>query len=324
MSKKIKILLIGGAGYIGSRLCEDLCETYHITCLDFFKYSKPNLKSIDIVNTDYFNISKDYLSKFDAIILLAGHSSVRMCDGNSSGIMQNNVFNFIKLIDMIEDQVFIYASSGSVYGDCKYDIASEEIPYDLPYNMYDMSKQTIDSYAIATKAFDKKIYGLRFGTVNGYSKIFRNDVMLNAMSTSAINDKKVNVFSANTKRSILGINDLIKGIVSILECKRKTGGIYNMASFTKTSGEMGNHVANYFNVSLNLITENQLIQKNLNEKLTTSKYNFALNTDKFCKDFNFTFKENIDSILNEIKSKWETMIPTNRNEKFNYEINYGI
>ena len=101
-----KILLIGGSGYIGSRLQESL--------------------DVDVIDTNWFNDSEaciDYReltredhSKYDTIILLAGHSSVKMSEGNLNSCFNNNVRNFIDLIEKLDKQKLIYASSSSVYG----------------------------------------------------------------------------------------------------------------------------------------------------------------------------------------------------------------
>ena len=95
-----KILLIGGNGYIGSRLQQSL--------------------DVDVVDTNWFNDEgsgedfKDLTSKhyddYDTVILLAGHSSVKMSEGNLNSCFNNNVRNFIDLIEKLDGQRLIYAS----------------------------------------------------------------------------------------------------------------------------------------------------------------------------------------------------------------------
>jgi hypothetical protein len=77
---KSKILLIGGDGYIGS----------------VFKQSRQDITSVDIgwfsnsEPTDMKDITKDFLSNFSDVVILAGHSSVMMCKGDFPSTYNNN------------------------------------------------------------------------------------------------------------------------------------------------------------------------------------------------------------------------------------------
>ena len=180
-----KILLIGGNGYIGSRLQQSL--------------------DVDVVDTNWFNDEgsgedfKDLTSKhyddYDTVILLAGHSSVKMSEGNLNSCFNNNVRNFIDLIEKLDGQRLIYASSSSVYGSVGGKTVNEKYYGFEPYNQYDISKHTADLYA---QKSDVEYYGLRFGTVNGCSPVLRTDVMINAMVNSALRDGHIKLYIKDT------------------------------------------------------------------------------------------------------------------------------
>lgn len=312
-----KILILGGMGYIGSRLYEDMNKTYEISSWDICKYSTTaNYNTV----SDYSDIQVEDIARFDVVIVLAGHSSVRMCDGCSFGVMKNNVFNLIRLSNIIRtDQTLIYASSASVYGNCTFEMASEETEISKPYNMYDMTKQIIDSYMITSGKLKNRVFGLRFGTVNGYSPIMRDDVMLNSMTNSAWNRGCVDVFNPNTKRSILAISDLVRAICVIIESDKIDGGLYNLASFASTSGNMAQSVATKFSVDLNTIKPIDGYVIRGNEKIFSSNYNFSLDCSKFKNDFGFEFSGSIESIIDELNTYKGRMVHTNRNAQFDYE-----
>lgn len=316
-----KTLIIGGKGYIGSKLCEFLNEDVSTVDMELFNSCENKIKNYKI---DYNKLDKQFLSKFNNIILLAGHSSVRMCDLYPISIFNNNVRNFSNLLNKLnENQTLIYAGSGSVYGNCRQEWATEDYRFDEPYNMYDLTKQMIDTYYVTSKP-KARVFGLRFGTVNGYSSTLRNDIMLNAMVSTVWKTNKVLLFNSETKRSILGINDLSRAIQIIMQ-SNNNGGIYNLCSFTKTSGEMANAVANKLNCSLEIVDPEKINKEDkLNEKLISSKYDFGLSCDKFVKDFSFTFKEDINSIIESLLQNKDKMILTNRNVSYDYEENYVI
>ena len=106
-----KILIIGGNGYIGTRLYNYL--DFDVDVIDTCWFCKV---IEDTIVADYKTMSKAFYSEYDTIILLAGHSSVKMSEADSNSCFKNNVQNFIELLDKLTTQKFIYASSSSVYG----------------------------------------------------------------------------------------------------------------------------------------------------------------------------------------------------------------
>jgi len=321
----MKILILGGKGYIGSKLCSSLKGDITTVDMCLFETVDSKIKNLKI---DYNLLDRQFLSQFKHIILLAGHSSVRMCDLYPKSVFNNNVTNFINLINKLnDDQILIYAGSGSVYGNCKQVWATEDYKFEEPYNMYDLTKQVIDNYYLTSKP-QPKIFGLRFGTVNGYSPVLRDDVMINAMVSTAWKTNKVLLFNPSTKRSILGVHDLTRAIQTIIDSSSSTSidsGIYNLCSFTKTAEEMAKAVSEKIGCDLELVIPEEINKQNkLNEKLVSSKYDFGLCCDKFTNNFSFSFKESLDSIIEGLIQNKNKMILTNRNSSFDYGDNYVI
>lgn len=304
-----QILIIGGSGYIGSMITNALKENYNVTVLDINSYECDIFQNVTIIKSNMKNINKCFISKYDIIICLAGNSSVKSSENIFSGI-ENNITNLISLFKLItNEQKIIYASSSSVYGNTKDDIVDETYNNIDFHNYYDFSKKSLDMYAeIIIKKLHKNIFGLRFGTVNGFSPNFRNDIMINAMTTNALKEKNVKVFSKQTKRPILGIRDLCKSIKHIIEYGNKdNAGIYNLASFNSTVEEIGIIVSNLLNVPCKYINE---LKENITN-VKTSSYNFSINCNKFCKNFNFNFEDTIESIVTDITTNYDKIIINN-------------
>lgn len=299
-----RTLLIGHRGYIGSRLIQEI-DADGID-INWFRSGKEDI--------DFKDLSRSYYSEFDNIILLAGHSSVKMSESNLSSCFNNNVRNFIHLLEKIDNQKLIYASSSSVYGSVGGKTVNEKYFGFEPYNQYDISKHVADLYA---QKSDVEYYALRFGTVNGYSPFLRSDVMINAMVNSAINDGHIKLYIKDTMRPILGINDLCRAVRYILASGEDKRGLYNLASFNKTAEQIAYEVADVMGVE---VKEFQADPTQIeNTKNQTKAYNFSISTLKFRREFGFKFKDTVESLTNELKSSWGKMKKTNRSESKYYE-----
>lgn len=299
-----KVLIIGSRGYIGSALELHLSKRPDLVVdgLDMciFNPSKPNTIVID-----YNKLSEEFIRSYNVVILLAGHSSIKMCEGEFINSYNNNVRNFLNLLSKIDNSSkFIYASSSSIYGKINY-LAKEEDTNFIPYNNYDITKYIID---ISIDRFDIEYYGLRFGTVNGYSPLIRKDLMINSMYMSANEVGEIQLFNKNIMRPILGMTDLIKSIEKIIDSDVDNRGIYNMASFNKTAEEIAYEVGEIFNIPINEI-----------EKNTTSivTYDFGIDSSKFEKTFDFKFTDTILKIVTKLRNS--EFLSTVRDEKFKYE-----
>jgi nucleoside-diphosphate-sugar epimerase len=308
-----KILVIGSNGYVGSALIETLIKSgkHSVVGVDDCWFDLPN--SYTHIVSDYKTLSNRFLEIYDIVILLAGHSSVKMCEGDLINSHKNNVDNFIELVNKLNKNTkFIYASSSSVYGRCP-DIADENYMDFVPYNNYDITKHIIDLYA---QRFDFEYYGLRFGTVNGRSPIVRNDVMINSMYSSAIKNGEIKLYIKDIMRPILGMQDLILAIEKIIESDKDCRGLYNLASFNKTAEEIAYSVSRELNIPVKEYESNPN-DTIINSKLQTVYYDFKIDTTKFEKTYDFEFKETVESIVGSLKNN--SYIETTRNKGFKYE-----
>jgi nucleoside-diphosphate-sugar epimerase len=195
------------------------------------------------------------------------------------------VSNFVGLLDKLKSQKFIYASSASVYSNTNKKRITEDYSYYVPGSYYDLTKKEIDFYSKLSKI---NYYGLRLGTVCGYSPNFRNDVMINRMIESARKNNLIELHNPSIYRPILGINDLLRAIESIIK-KNKPIGIYNLASINSSvkniSGEVNKAMGG--KIDFNIVHR-------------YPRYNFSISTKKFEKTFDFQFKENTTTIINSI------------------------
>ena len=150
-----KVLIIGSEGYIGSRLYQYLEPRYSVKKVDICWFN-----NITGFSRDYSSVSKEELAEFNVVILLAGHPSVQSCEGPLKGPWKNNVTNFIDLLSKINNQLLIYASSASVYGNqdssCYYDETNTKF---TPINNYDITKYVLDLHGLSAIKERKVLLG---------------------------------------------------------------------------------------------------------------------------------------------------------------------
>ena len=302
---KSNTLIIGSGGYIGSRLSKEIIAPDKVD-INWFRKGKKDI--------DFKDLTREFYSEYDNIILLAGHSSVKMSEGTLNSCFNNNVRNFVDLLEKLDKQKLIYASSSSVYGSVGGKTVNEKYFGFEPYNQYDISKHTAHLYA---QKSDIEYYALRFGTVNGQSPVLRTDVMINAMVNSALIDGHIKLYIKDTMRPILGINDLCRAVNAIIECDEDKRGLYNLASFNKTAEQIAYEVANVMGVEVKVFEADPTQIKNT--KNQTKAYNFSISTLKFRREFKFKFKDTVESLVTELRDNWSYMNKTDRSKAVDYE-----
>lgn len=294
---KQNILIIGGAGYIGSALTEYLHSDHSVTIVDLGWFG--NFLSVPVINQDYDQLSQSYLANFDVVILLAGHSSISMCKDDPQNAINNNVHKFSNLISKLTTQKFIYASSAGVYGNSAEGRITEQFESAEPINAYDSAKLQIDQLA---QSSDLEYYGLRFGTVAGPSKNTRIDLLINAMVNSAFESGLIQVVAPTRKRSILGIKDLCRAVDAIISNANCAKGIFNVASASSTVGEIGAIVSGLTRKPAHTTFDSE----------DSNAYEFDLDTGLFEKTFNFKFTDTIHSVTREIVEQYNSINKNSR------------
>lgn len=282
----MNILLIGGNGYVGSALYPKLLKNHSITSVDLCLFGK------DLKYSLKFDYESADISEYDVIVCLAGHSSVQLCDLEPIASWDNNVNKFHNLCQALgKDQLLIYASSASVYGKNKGTSAEDSKLSDFPLKDYDLQKTTIDLIANRFIQDGKRIIGLRFGTVNGVAPNTRSELMINSMVKSAIEKQMIPIRNIKIRRGILGINDAVRSIETIIDSNTKNYGQYNLTSFNSTVEEISKEVSRI--VGAKLIFEED-----------TPAYDYSLSVEKFEKQFNFHFTDTMESLILDLVERY--------------------
>jgi len=296
-----KILILGGNGYVGSRLRQVLCNDHFVKSNDICWHAYDETSD----RRDYHKLTREELAEFEVIVVLAGHSSVPSCIGDLSGPWRNNVTNFTDLVDKIDDQLIIYASSASVYGNSKPGEQHRETNnHFTPVNNYDVTKYALDQQAIIANLKGKRVIGLRFGTVNGWAPNLRVDVMINSMYHSVQNGTGIQVMNKHISRAMLGIEDLCRAMLHCIE--QPVPGIYNLASFNATVGEIAQAVSDKLGIEIT------------DRGNTANAYDFAIDTALFEQTFDFTFTATPATIVDSLIQNYTQSTPQWRDKYIIY------
>lgn len=274
------ILIIGGCGYIGSALFQTFADKHHVTTVDLEWFG--NFNNPSNIKVDFGSLTSVFLDEFDVVILVAANSSVPLC-ADLFDTFDNNVTKFAHLVKRLKKQKFIYASSSCVYVTSDGSPKVETDPLG-PIDGLTLTKTTIDGMMPLTHV---EYYGLRLGSVAGWSPNMRLDLMVNAMTISGLYKHEVNVFNAHAHRPMLAMSDLCRAVETIVECPEDRRGIYNLASVNHNIGDVGRKVADHLGVPLV-------------DKGSNFTYDFQISSEKFKQTFDFRFEGTVENMSESI------------------------
>lgn len=268
----MNILITGGAGFIGSTLADKLLEKNNkIVVIDNFNdYYSPKLKEKNIKhNLDNKNYKlyrgdicdKNLLSKIfeenqiDVVVHIAASAGVRPSIENPLSYVKNNIEGTVNIVEVMKRknvQRIVFASSSSIYGNCKEEIFSEDLKVSEPISPYAASKSACEQFLYTySKLFDIQVVALRFFTVFGPRQ--RPDLAIRKFIDLIKENKPIPVYGDGTTiRDYTYVDDIVDGIISAINYNDTPYEIINLGGGAP--------------VSLNQMIET--IEKVLNKKAT--------------------------------------------------------
>jgi len=234
-----KILITGGAGYIGSNLSTELINSgYEVTVIDKLKYDSGALnhlyfnKNFKFIKGDVRNkkLIKQLVQKNEFIIPLAALVGAPLCDKFKKEAVSTNL-DAIKLIlsNLKRKNKLIFLTTNSGYGvGEKNKFCTEETPL-RPISLYGRTKCDAEH---KVRTFKNHIC-LRLATVFGSSYRMRSDLLVNNFVLTAVEKKKLDIFEPQFRRNFIHVKDVVRAIIfSINNFNRLKGNIYNLGLST--------------------------------------------------------------------------------------------
>ncbi|MCC6865608.1 MAG: NAD-dependent epimerase/dehydratase family protein [Ignavibacteria bacterium] len=235
-----KVLVIGGAGYLGSVLTGRLLEKgYSVRILDNFIYGRKSVeryagdKRVEIIEGDIRNVENvnTSISGTGSVILLAAVVGDPASKARPEQTVETNflaaqvVASSAKLAGISK---FIYASTCSVYGVGK-EILDEDAPLN-PVSLYAKTKISSEESIMGIADNNFKPVILRMSTLYGISPRMRFDLVVNTMTMTAFAEGRINVFGGNQWRPLLSLDDASEAYIKVLETEQSEGSVYNTGS----------------------------------------------------------------------------------------------
>jgi nucleoside-diphosphate-sugar epimerase len=241
----VKILLAGGAGYIGSSLIPVLLEHGYTTdVVDLMWFGNTIPDTVNIRRQDIFDLKEVDVSGYDQVIFLAGLSNDPMAEFDpsknfvSNGACPSYLAYICKRAGV---RRFIYASSCSVYGYTVNELYDEESPVTCGYP-YGVSKLQGERGVLQLADDDFSVIALRQGTLSGHSPRMRLDLIVNTMFKAAMTERHVTVNNPSIWRPILDIRDAQNAYLRAIQADISQSGVFNVASDNYTVGQVGDLV----------------------------------------------------------------------------------
>ncbi len=234
----MRILVTGGAGYVGSTLVPMLLDQGHsVRVFDMLKFGGHGLlpccrhTSLELIKGDVTDAAavKAALVDIDAVIHLAAIVGYPACKKEPQLAQSTNVDGTRTLLELRKpDQKVIFASTGSIYGSIPDYICNEDTPRS-PITLYGETKATAEQMVL--DAGNSVAY--RYATAFGVSNRMRLDLMPNDFTYQAVKTRNLIVYEGGFKRTFVHVRDMAHSIIFALEqWEEMKDDVYNVGSET--------------------------------------------------------------------------------------------
>ncbi len=311
--RRRSVLVVGGAGYIGSVLVRKLlADGWAVRVLDLFLYGRQSLAGlegeIDIVTGDAKNIDTlvDAVEGVDAVVYLAelvGDPAVAQAPQTALKTNYLAVTALAQLCEYLNINRFVYTSSCSVYGASAHpDEFLTELSATAPVSLYGKIKLMVEEAVLSMARRPNQLFAptiLRLGTVYGCSPRARFDLVVNTLTKHAATRGAIDLFGGEQWRPHVHVGDVARAIVSVLDAPLDSvrAEIFNVGDSGQnyTINAIGDLVAEAFP---------EMTVNRLNSSVDAR--NYRVNCAKLNEVLDFEIETNVAAGVRELKAALES------------------
>ena len=235
----MKVLIVGGAGYVGGGIVDVLSNDNEVTVYDSLIYENSYRKNVDFIFGDIRDYKKinSILKQYDAVIWLAALVGDGACAINPNLTHEINSETVKNLVSNFKGKI-VFLSTCSVYG-AQEGVLDENSEVN-PLSEYALSKLNAEKYLADADSIIFRL-GTLFGVGDQFSRI-RLDLVVNILTTKAYIDKKMSVFGGEQWRPLLHVKDVANAIGHTFDTQ--TNGIFNLHYKNFKIIEIANEIKN--------------------------------------------------------------------------------
>ena len=312
-----RILITGGAGYVGSPLVRKLLEQDHlVSVLDLFIYGEdvlPKHKNLKLIKGDIRDQSllTSILPGHDTAIHLACISNDPSFELNPNLGKSINFDAFKPLVDIsINSGIkrFIYASSSSVYGAKSQKNVHEEMLLE-PGTDYSRYKAACEKILLEYNNKDFTTVVVRPATVCGYSPRQRLDLVVNILTNLAFHKRVIKVFGGNQLRPNIHIKDMVEAYLLLMKVPKEkiNKKIFNIGFENQT-------VENLAKLVKEVIGNDVQLKK----EPTNDNRSYHISSKKIQQELGFQTKFTVKDAINDLKDTFEKKLLSQPLKNENY------
>jgi nucleoside-diphosphate-sugar epimerase len=257
----MKILIPGGAGYVGSVLTRHLWQQGHdITVLDLLLFGDASLNELQgkprfqLIQGDIRNseLLRQVVPGHEAICLLAaivGEPACNRDEANAHSTNYDGALNVLRAAQETQVKRFVFTSTCSNYGIADSSMLATEQSALQPLSAYSRSKVAaeLDILAAASDTFCPTV--LRLSTAFGASWRMRFDLLVNDFTLAAFRDRKISIYGGQFWRPFVHTQDIAEAIEQVLLAPREVvcGEVFNIGAERNNlqKSELGQQVRDF-------------------------------------------------------------------------------
>jgi nucleoside-diphosphate-sugar epimerase len=296
----MRVLVTGGAGYLGSILVRKLLDSkHHVRVLDNLLYGDDSIREL-LSNQDFELMPGDIrdmrtlvkaINGVDAVVHLAAIVGDQASGLDSRSTVEINYLstkNIAELCRLYDVEKFVFASTCTVYGAQPGKVLTEKSK-PMPFSLYGETKFKSENAILSMDNFSPTI--LRMGTLYGLSPRMRFDLAVNLFIAKAIQEKKITVFGGNQNRPFLHVEDAANAYVMAI--RKNCSGLFNLGGENMSIIDVAKKIKEYVSsveIEINLEIED--------------KRDYMISSSKIRRSFGFKNKKTIEDAVLEIENAY--------------------